>query len=166
MAKVVYLTGAPAAGKSSTTKLLADRVSNLEIWEYGARLTTYVQARRENVSSQEDVRRLSAGVITMEDVRAVDEALLDFVAKHRGTRNVIIDSHPVTKERYGFRIIPFSLNRFSVLHPDEIWVFYTSPDVTLARIGANSGGRPIIDAEQARMHTALQRASLRLMECR
>ena len=42
MPKVIYLTGAPASGKSSTTRMLADRVPGLRVWEYGARLTEHV----------------------------------------------------------------------------------------------------------------------------
>ena len=33
MPKIVYLTGAPAAGKSSTAKMLADMVAGLDVWE-------------------------------------------------------------------------------------------------------------------------------------
>jgi adenylate kinase len=156
MPKIIYLTGAPAAGKSSTARLLEKRVSNLEVWQYGARLTAHVRERQADVSGQDDVRRLSAKVITQEDVSAVDDELLTFVAERRGMKNVIIDSHAVTKESYGFRITPFSLQRFAVLAPNEIWMLYTNPDVAMARIAADAGGRPMIDAEQARMHTALQ----------
>ena len=45
MAKVIYLTGAPASGKSSTTRLLKERLADLEIWEYGAQLTEHCLAR-------------------------------------------------------------------------------------------------------------------------
>jgi adenylate kinase len=156
MPKVIYLTGAPAAGKSSTTALLKECVPDIEIWEYGARLTDHVRARSAGVESQIDLRARSAGVVAPQDVAEVDQALLDFVEANRSARHLIIDSHPVTKEVYGFRITPFSLEQFGRLSPDEIWVLYASPAETRRRISSDSGGRPMVTSEEAAMHTALQ----------
>lgn len=156
MAKVIYLTGAPASGKSSTTRALAELVENLLVWEYGARLTAHVMVRNADVASQTDLRARSADVVTPKDVDDVDSALLAFVTENRGHHSIIIDSHPVTKEASGYRITPFSLERFAQLAPDEIWVLYASPDETRKRIGADDGGRPMVTEEEARTHTALQ----------
>lgn len=154
--KVVYVTGAPASGKSSTTKLLAKQVPDLLVWEYGARLTEHVIARSLDVRHQDDLRRRSSAVVTPEDVAEVDRALLAFVEGHRDRHPVIIDSHAVTKEDYGFRITPFSLEQFGRLSPDEIWVLYANPKETRRRIEAESGGRPMVSEEEAQTHTALQ----------
>lgn len=156
MPKVIYLTGAPASGKSSTTRMLRDRVPNLMIWEYGARLTEHVRGRADGVVTQDDLRARSAGVVTPQDVDEVDHALISFVAEHRASVHVLIDSHSVTKEAYGYRITPFSLERFSQLAPDEIWVLFLSPNETRRRIAADDGGRPMVSEEEARTHTALQ----------
>jgi adenylate kinase len=156
MAKVIYLTGAPAAGKSSTARLLKERVTDLEAWEYGARLTEHCLARSAAITDQDDLRALSSTIVTPQDVADVDQALLAFVEEHRGSRPVLIDSHAVTKESYGFRVTPFSLEQFSRLRPDEIWVLYAEPDETRRRIAAEPGGRPQISEEQARTHTMVQ----------
>lgn len=153
--KTVYLTGAPAAGKSTIVQLLKQKIPELLVWEYGAELTRYVSDRPQ-VTSQTDLRRLSANVVTPEDVLAVDRELLNFIAIHRGTVPIIIDSHPVTKEDYGYRITAFSEDQVKALAPDEIWVLYTTPEIAIQRISENAEGRPAIDLEQARMHTALQ----------
>ncbi|RZI39622.1 hypothetical protein EGT07_27970 [Herbaspirillum sp. HC18] len=92
----------------------------------------------------------------MEDVRAVDEELLDFVATHRPTRPVIIDSHAVTKESYGYRVTPYSLKEFERLQPTQIWVLYTAPELATQRIATDAQGRPQITVEEARFHTHLQ----------
>ena len=80
MRKVVYLTGAPAAGKSSMTRLLAERVPGLLIWEYGVKLTKYVMGRSAGVADHRDLRTHSAAVVTPEDVAAVDRDLVAFVS--------------------------------------------------------------------------------------
>lgn len=156
MPKVIYLTGAPAAGKSSTTRLLFERVPDLLIWEYGAKLTEHCAARSVDVTGQHELRARSADLITPEDVAEVDSKLMTFVKEHRPTRHVLIDSHPVTKEAYGYRITPFSLEQFAQLRPDEIWVLYASPEETRRRIQEDSGGRPLVTEEEARTHTLLQ----------
>lgn len=158
MSKVIYVTGAPAAGKSSTTRMLLEREPRAVLWEYGARLTEHVRARAGDVSGQDDLRARSAAVVTPEDVVVVDRALLAFVEEHRGRRPVLVDSHPVTREEYGFRVTAFRLDQVFAFAPDEIWVLYAAPDETRRRIAADAGGRPMVDEEQARMHTAMQAA--------
>ena len=156
MPKLIYLTGAPASGKSSTTSLLRDRVPGLVVWEYGERLTKHVSCRVGSEFTQEELRTGSAQVVTPQDVEEVDRALMTFVAEHRSKRHVLIDSHPVTKEEYGYRITPFSLACFTRLAPDEIWMLFASPCETQRRIAADDGGRPMVTEEEARMHTAMQ----------
>jgi adenylate kinase len=154
--KIVYVTGAPAAGKSSTVRLLAEQMPDVLVWEYGARLTEFLQARSAGVASQQDLREQSAQVATPADINALDDSLLRFVEENRGGRTVIIDSHPVTKEEYGYRITAFSLAQIQRLAPDEIWVFVASPSETRRRIENDAGGRPLVSDEEARLHTALQ----------
>jgi adenylate kinase len=136
--------------------MLAERVPGLQVWEYGARLTEQVRSRTDAVSSQHELRAQSAGVVTPADVDEVDDALIAFVGEHRGRSDVLIDSHPVTKEDYGYRITPFSLTRFAQLAPDEIWVLYADPEETRRRIAADADGRPMVTVEEARTHAALQ----------
>lgn len=156
MGKVIYLTGAPASGKTTVSRLLKEAEPSLLIWEYGARLTQHVQARLEAEFPQEALRRHSAAVVTAADVHEVDQALVAFVSEHRPRNNIIIDSHPVTKEAFGFRVTPFSLSQLGELAPDEIWQLYASPEVTIERITADPAGRPMISDEEARLHTTLQ----------
>lgn len=156
MPKVIYLTGAPASGKSSTTRMLSERVPNLLVWEYGERLTKHVIAKSASISNQEELRAHSSRIVTHEDVIEVDLALLTFVKSSRTNHHVVIDSHPVTKEVFGYRITPFSLEQFAELAPDEIWVLYASPEETRRRIANDGAGRPMVTEEEARTHSALQ----------
>ena len=156
MFEVVYLTGAPAAGKSTTAKLLAQRVSPLEVFEFGERLAAYLTRKSSHTFVQEDLRQQSAALVTPEDVRAVDRLLLDFVAEARTRTHVVIDSHPVTKESFGFRITPYTLDDFARLAPTQIWVLYADPESTTARIGQDAKGRPTVTAAEAALHTQMQ----------
>ncbi|MEX2157144.1 MAG: ATP-binding protein [Gemmatimonadales bacterium] len=154
--RVIYLTGAPAAGKSSVTRGLASLVSPLEGFEYGERLTRYVAARQDQALTQESLRERSAAVVGPEDIQAVDRLLLDFVAEARVRAHVVIDSHPVTRERYGFRVTPFSLEGFGHLSPDAVCLLFTPPEVALERIDRSPGGRPRVTLWESGFHTGLQ----------
>lgn len=157
MGKVIYITGAPAAGKSSTVRMLSER-AELAVWEYGARLTEYCRQKSPAIGGQEDLRAQSSGLVTPEDVQEVDRLLLEYVSANRGERHVLVDSHPVTKESYGYRVTAFSQEQVQTLDPDEIWVLYATPDVTRDRISADAAGRPLPSEEEARIHTQAQMA--------
>lgn len=137
-------------------RLLAARQPDLQVWEYGARLTTFLQDRGASVSSQDELRAHSAKIATPDDINALDEELLRWWGQARMRGSAVIDSHAVTKEDYGFRVTAFSIEQFQQLAPDEIWLFYTAPEVALERISRAPGGRPMISVEEARMHTAAQ----------
>ena len=155
--KVIYLTGAPAAGKSSLTRRLSELVPSLSVFEYGAELTKFVNdVRHTKEIEQVHLREQSSQLITPEDVKAVDQLLIQYVRQKRSTSHVIIDSHAVTKETYGYRVTAYSFDEFALLEPTQIWVLYTAPEVTLARIKNDAQGRPKITLEEARLHTHLQ----------
>lgn len=154
--KVVYVTGAPASGKSSTMRLLKDSLPDLNIWEYGSRLTTFLKEQGAELRDQDELRSRSASIVTTQDIELMDDQLLAWAAERRLTGHVVIDSHPVTKEDYGFRVTAFSAERFRRLAPDEIWLFYVSPEVTCDRIAQDPSGRPTITLEEARIHSASQ----------
>jgi adenylate kinase len=153
---VVYLTGAPAAGKSSLCQRLLALRKDLAIFEYGARLTTFLNEKHGSKLQQSELREKSSGIASPNDIAAVDELLINFVATNRTRSPVIIDSHPVTKESYGFRITPYSIESFRRLAPTQIWMLFTDPEVALGRINSNAQGRPLISLEEARFHTMLQ----------
>lgn len=153
---VLYLTGAPASGKSTLASALCARVPDLAAFEYGARLAEYLSRRDKAGLTQGQLRAKSATVATADDIAAIDRELLEFVTTRRKSVPVLVDSHAVTKERYGFRITPYSLGGIQALSPTIIVALYTAPAVTVHRIAANAAGRPQITAWEASFHTCLQ----------
>jgi len=156
MPEVVYLTGAPAAGKSSLTHALKTLLPNLEVFEYGEQLTAYLRTSKGSDLDQANLRSQSSLVASPDDIRAVDDMLIKFVAQRRDKAPVIIDSHAVTKESYGYTVTAYSLRDFERLKPSQIWMLYTDPEIAVQRIKSDAQGRPSISVEQARFHTNLQ----------
>jgi adenylate kinase len=126
------------------------------VWEYGAMLTQLLQRRQTELLQQAELRQRSSGLVSSDDIKALDQELLSFVAVNRGKSPLLIDSHPVTKESFGYRTTAFSSSQILDLRPDEIWVLYSSPEETVRRIEASPNGRPQVTCSEAAMHTSLQ----------
>jgi len=141
---IVYLTGAPATGKSTVCEALGKRFAELLVFAYSKELRKFAEQRTGRVMSEDDIRRLSAAAITPEDVEGLDAELVELAGQRRQMGPMIIDSHAVTKESYGFR------------DPDFIVCLYTDPAVACERIRADARGRPQISPFEASMHTQLQ----------
>ena len=154
--QVIYLTGAPAAGKSSVAERLIQAITPLEVFNYGQEFTKYLSEKIKREVQQDKVRGESARLITPEDVASMDRILMEKVRTLRTRTHFMIDTHAVTKEDYGFRVTPFSLQQFAELRPTMIVVLYTSPDVAINRISDDPGGRPMITAFESGLHTAMQ----------
>ncbi|WP_293778445.1 ATP-binding protein [uncultured Oxalicibacterium sp.] len=158
MKNVVYLTGAPATGKSSLCKYLAQTVPDLLVLSYSALLRDYINKRQGSKLDEDDIREQSARAITAEDVAAVDQLLIEEVNSKRNSHKIIIDSHPVTIEEYGFRITQFALEELKLLNPDALICLYAAPDVIRQRIEKDPAGRPLPAEFALSTHVQLQAA--------
>jgi adenylate kinase len=154
--EVIYLTGPPASGKSTLVDSLKDVVQPIQAFVYSKVLAEHLSHKFSGEYSQDQMREMSAGVITPEDIKIVDAQLLEFVALNRCRSHVVIDSHAVTKEVYGFRVTPFLLEQLRRLDPTLIFSLYTTPSVVLNRISNNSQGRPNVSEFEAAFHCELQ----------
>ncbi len=154
--QVLYLTGPPATGKSTLSERLSQTVKPLIIYSYSKLLVEHLEKRARSTLTQDDIRRESARRITPEDVATVDAERLANVALHRTSSHIVVDSHAVTKEDYGFRVTPFSVRQVESLNPTMIIMLYAGSDVISDRIRRNSQGRPLPSAVELDMHTHLQ----------
>lgn len=155
--KVVYLTGAPATGKSTLMRYLEENVPGLVGFSYSWHLARHVSQRTSGSDlGEDDMRRQSALLIRREDVDAVDAQLIETVRLKRQQHPIVIDSHPVTKEEFGFRVTPFTRAQLATLHPDVILCLYASADEIRRRIETNSMGRPLPRKDEIELHTQTQ----------
>ncbi|WP_084540147.1 AAA family ATPase [Azorhizobium doebereinerae] len=151
MKKLVYLTGAPASGKSTLIKGLAAEISDLKVFEYGRAMSALLKS-----VSRESLRDGTDGRVTQTDIDEVDRQMADWAHEFRRQNNLIIDSHHVTIESYGFRIAPFSLAKLETLQIDEFWVLIADSALSVERIERDRRGRRIPSPYQADFHTAVQ----------
>lgn len=153
--RIVYLTGAPAVGKSTTATTLCGLIG-AELFSYGAVLTERLRAR---VSDQAELRALSSQVISAADVAAADALLLEATTRTRDNAgSMIVDSHAVTKEPYGFRCVPYDHATLAAVGYTQLVCLYVDPDVMAARIRADASGRPLPSVKDLEAHTEMQRS--------
>ena len=157
MGRVIYITGAPATGKSTLCSTLLESNTDIDSFCYSQRLRDYVNQSRDMQLDEIDIRRESARSVTADDVRVVDEMLLrESKTARESTRHLLIDSHQVTKEDYGFRVTPFSDENIRAIEVDVFVCLYAPPDVLAARITKDPQGRPLPSAFELEMHVQLQ----------
>jgi len=157
MSAVIYLTGSPATGKSTLSRNLKKAYRDLLVFSYSEELRKHVARRAESTAISEDqIREQSSKLVTAEDVKTLDAELVELVRKQRSHRPILIDSHAVTKEAFGFRVTGFAVPALQDLAPDVIVCLYASSQVIRERIGSNAMGRPQVSEFEADLHTHAQ----------
>lgn len=106
--------------------------------------------------TEDGIRQLSSQVVRPDDIVALDHHLVERVRSERTKGPFLIDSHPVTKENYGFRVTGFDVDTLKALSPDVIVCLYTTAKTAMDRISSNPMGRPMVQEFEAQMHTNLQ----------
>lgn len=154
--KLIYLTGSPATGKSTLTENLLKRLPETIIFTYSKELLAWVKGHPGISTTQDDLRRESSNIITREDIEKVDEHLLAVANSARGCQNMVIDSHPVTIEKFGFRVTPFAKDQLKKLAPNIIVCLYANAEIIADRITKNAAGRPLPTISEIDLHIQLQ----------
>jgi adenylate kinase len=126
--------------------------------DYGQLLLEHKARVSGRQLTYEELRRDSATAITPGDVFIVDEWVIGQLPAWRTETNIVIDSHPVTKESFGFRVTPFSSQQVARIGFDAIIVLVGDPGRLALRIAANPQGRPAVNAFQAGFQVQLQAA--------
>ncbi len=157
MYKVILLTGVPASGKSTLARALASAVSPVQTVSFGElilRLKTEAGATLDYPALRTKPSTEAPPAL----VEQARERLLAEVRQLRVQSNVIIDSHAVAKDEYGFRVTPDSSDYLRALQLDAIVILHPKPEDVVARIAEEPAGRREVDVDNVIRHSALQDA--------
>lgn len=156
--KTIYLTGAPAAGKSTLATSLARTFENVEVFEFGSRMSEWLSSNAplDQAVDQEDLRSGTSSYVRMTDICHINALMRTWVEKRRTHAHLIIDSHQVTIEDFGLIYVPFQDEELKNLSIDEVWVVDVEPKVAIDRITRNPKGRALPSEHFALMHSISQ----------
>lgn len=157
MGKVILLTGAPGTGKSTLRRSLESYIPRLQHFDYGELLLRRKE-QEGTLLRYEELREHSSSVINAKDVSDTDEWVAAEIGRLRTKCDVIVDSHALTREEYGFRAIPYSLRQLDAIKFDAIIALRCDPEILIARVAVDPGGRRGLSAELAREIQTLQEA--------
>lgn len=158
MGKVVMLTGAAGTGKSTLAAECASQIRPLHKIDFGQLLLEAKHNQGYSDLTYDQLRTLSGRIITPQDVRAADSAFIESLPALRRQTNVLIDSHAVTRESYGYRITHYSIDELRRISFDAIVITYCRPDTWLERRSRNPQGRPELSPFEVQTQMALQEA--------
>lgn len=157
---IVYLTGMPSTGKSSVTSRIAMLAPDIEIICYSDVLKRYLkQIKRVDYTTQE-LREKSSHIIFPSHITSLDTLVAQQIEESTAA-HIILESHAITVEDYGYRATPFSIKTLNRIRPDLIIVLYDKPQQIQSRILQDAQGRPLRDVEDIAYGQFLQ-ASLAL----
>lgn len=134
---LIYLTGAPATGKTSVADYLRTT--------YGARAFSYGQALLDHANlrgiSHDALREQSSTVVTAELISELDAKLPTLLAGWQEDGPVVIDSHAVTSETWGLRALPYSADALGAIGITHIICLIADGGTLIGRIRATPEGR-------------------------
>jgi adenylate kinase len=152
--ETILLTGTAAVGKSTLSRKIG-KTTGFKAFEYGDEL--FKQAAQSHPTlSHSETRSDSEIYISNEDVRNTDESLQLFIRKYRNEYHVVIDSHAVSKESYGFRSEPFGLGGLQRANFSRIICLYCDPNIIVERTKNNPEGRPALTTQEAEFYQSFQ----------
>jgi adenylate kinase len=111
---------------------------------------------RGGITEYECLRASSNELASPAFIASVDEQLLTEVTRHRLSTNILIDSHAVTRENFGFRVTGSSSSLLDRLKLDCIIVIHAPANERVKRIKTEPKGRLPVSVEEARLHETLQ----------
>lgn len=138
MAEVIYLTGIPGTGKTTVGRELESASDGRIVhFPYSERLALKARA------THDELRAKSATLITREMVHDTDQELVELVSGRDPQVSVVLDSHAVTYETYGLRVIPFTPQRLVELGLTAVVCLTASPELIVSRVATEPAGRPL-----------------------
>ena len=152
---VFLLTGVPAVGKTTVAKKLAELIHPLEIISFGEIILTARADERPSITHSE-LRRNPTSEATMRTIKKSSELLVSRLHELRTHANVVIDSHSVAKDRYGFRVSPDGISLLNRIGLRAVFVLHADYDEISRRLKADAEGRRAVTTADIAIHERLQ----------
>lgn len=152
--KVILLTGIPGIGKSTISRLMVNKLKNITSIGFGD-LIYEVLHNEGKKPSRNRIKTTPDKFVTINTIKTAAEILLKKIAEIRLCKNVLIESHAVVRDSYGFWIIP-EINDFKKAQLDAIIVIHATFEIFEKRMKESTDGRYLISGETFSKYQSLQ----------
>jgi adenylate kinase len=154
--KVILLTGIPSSGKTTATDYVRTNFENIKVVRYGELLFRMKEKTHPGIK-YEQMRSQSGSILSKEDLAGADDLILKTVIDHKGKFDIIIESHGVTKEDYGFRITPYkNVKKLVNLGVTNVVYISSDSDIIVKRMLGSAKGRKKMNQGQIQQNFRLQ----------
>lgn len=156
---LVLLTGVPGCGKTSLARALVDQHPDVvDAVSFGRLVFDSVRRRTGFQCTYDEFRSTSATMVTAGDVAEATIRLIARVNETEAKKVVILDSHAVARERFGYRCTPDDPETLRRLGYACILHLYVPSRVIVDRVQAEPAGRLSRSTAEIDLHEQLQLA--------
>lgn len=154
---IVLVTGVPGVGKTTLCKFMVSVWPNDYVHiSFGTLILRTLSLNAEWVTEPE-LRRAAASLVTHRTLTEATELLMVEVAEAQH-RIVLIDSHAVSQDRFGYIVTPDGRTYFDRLQYGAIVQLQAAPPTILARSAPDVSGRQARNEKDIELHYVLQSA--------
>lgn len=153
--KLLYLTGAPATGKSTITNAISQIEPSIQIIRYSDEIKNFYAESKRGQFTTSQLRTESSKIISHSDISNIDRYILEKI-QTSAANYIVLESHAITVESYGFRATPFSVQMLGMIAPNLIVCLYSETDLIFERIKDNPQGRLLQSTENIQVGQFLQ----------
>ena len=154
--KFVLMTGVPGVGKTTIARNIETRIRPIVRIGFGE-LIFEVKQQQGTTENYGQLKATPDKLIPINYVSLAEEVLLNRVAEFRYTTNILLDSHAVVNDYFGFRIVP-EINDFERAKIDAIIVIHAPFEIVNQRVIREPKGRNPISKQTFEKHQAMQDA--------
>jgi adenylate kinase len=153
--KVLLVTGLPASGKTTLVQLLEKKVHPIRHVNFG-RLILEVRQHTDPTATHDQLRASPTTTASVDYIQQARELLLQVVRNERDATNIVIDSHAVSADDYGFRVTPDSHSFLQELRLDAILILQVDYQELYSRLNKDKSGRRQVSLSRLQSYQSLQ----------
>ncbi len=154
---IVLVTGVPGVGKTTLCSSMVDSwPGDYAHISFGKLILKALNPNTELVT-EPDLRRSAASLVTRTILAEATELLMVRVAKEQ-QRIVLVDSHAVSQDKFGYIVTPDGRTYFDRLQYGAIVQLHAAPLTILSRTAPAASGRQARSEKDIELHCILQSA--------